>query len=53
MRWIVLIVVGVTVFWVWLLFGSEQHCPQCGIELPDDWAAPGSKRQRCPCGWTG
>jgi hypothetical protein len=51
-RWLLIILGGFALAWLWIFFGSRHHCPVCAAELPDDWADPGRKLQRCwKCGW--
>lgn len=53
MTWLLYVLLGVLVFWLWFFLGSGDHCPECGRGLDDDWAYPGSKRRRCRgCGWS-
>jgi len=49
--WILWIIVGIGLLVVWLVWGSQLHCPRCGIELENAFGAPWSKVGRCRCGW--
>jgi hypothetical protein len=52
MLWLLYIVLALALFWGWFFFGSRAQCPNCGVELHQDWARPGRRIRRCPCGWT-
>jgi hypothetical protein len=46
------VLLAIALFWVWFFVGFSGHCPRCGVELPDDFAYPGTKVDGCPrCGW--
>jgi hypothetical protein len=51
--WFVYLVLVVALAVLWLLVGTQQLCPSCGIELADSYSSPGSKVNHCWCGWRG
>jgi hypothetical protein len=53
MRLVLLILGGIALFIFWIFFGSQRHCPRCGVNLAPDYGGPlaGPVRNSCVCGW--
>ncbi len=56
-HWLLWILFGLAVFWLWVFFGSRSHCPRCGRDLTEEYGLEtGTGRLRrtrtsCGCGW--
>jgi hypothetical protein len=56
MWFVVKILFGVALFWLWFFFGSRDNCPRCGKGLVDYYDYGGAllhstRRRSCACGW--
>lgn len=56
MTFVLKLIVGVALFWIWFFVGSRDQCPNCGVSLVDEgWSdVPFSRttvRDSCSCGW--
>jgi hypothetical protein len=53
MRLVLLILGGIALFFFWIFFGSQAHCPRCGVNLRIEHSGPlaGPIRNSCACGW--
>ena len=51
MRFLFYVVLGMIVFWLWVFFGSQFHCPRCGKSLRYGPPFLGGKYRSCECGW--
>lgn len=47
--WFVMLVIGIIAVIAYIVFLSVATCPQCGVQIADQWT--GRLKNSCICGW--